>query len=91
MSCVVDGFLVFFFTLLKSIMPVFLAQLLIQFQLPAKNSTDTSSLDDDDNKTTRFATTTPVEITTATTIMPSLNDDDRNIWETVFQYMLLIW
>jgi hypothetical protein len=38
MSCIVDGFLVLLFTLLKSIMPVFLGQLLYQFQAH-RNST----------------------------------------------------
>jgi hypothetical protein len=38
MSCVVDGFLVLIFTMLKSIMPVFLGQLLYQFQIDRNNT-----------------------------------------------------
>lgn len=89
MSCVVDGFLVFLFTLLKSIMPVFLAQLLIQFQLPPKS--DNATLADDNYETTTTLPTTTVEITTMQTIMPGSNDDDDSILERVFQYMLFIW
>jgi hypothetical protein len=38
MSCVVDGFLVLVFAMLKSIMPVFLGQLLNQFQRDRNNT-----------------------------------------------------
>ena len=41
MSCIVDGLLVLTFTILKSIMPVFLGQLLYQFQVD-RNSTLTN-------------------------------------------------
>lgn len=77
-----DGLLVLTFTLLKSIMPVFLAQLLYQFQLPTKIDNATSV---DDYETTALPTTTPVEIATAPT---SNGDDDGG---TLEQYMLFAW
>lgn len=45
-SCVVDGFLVFSFAMLKSIMPLFLAQLLLQFQLPPTPSSKGENLNE---------------------------------------------
>lgn len=85
MSCVTDGILVFSFVLLKSIMPVFLAQLLIQFQLPPKIDNATSV----DNYET---TTTAAEFTTTPTpFVPSSNDDDAGFWDKVSQCMLFIW
>lgn len=88
MSCVVDGFLVLTFTLLKSIMPVFLAQLLIQFQLPPK--IENATVIEDNYETTTLPTTT-AEIATIPTIMSSSNDDDDNIFERISQYMVYGW
>lgn len=81
MSCIVDGLLVLIFTLLKSIMPVFLAQLLIQFQLPPQTDNSTTTVDN-------YEMTT-VEITTI--ISNSNDDDDGSISSKIFQYMLFIW
>lgn len=80
------------YTLLKSIMPVFLAQLLIQFQLKPKTDNATSSIVGDNYETTALPTST-VEITTIPTIMSGSNDDDDddNILEQIFRYMLFIW
>lgn len=87
MSCITDGLLVLAFTLLKSVMPVFLAQLLLQFQLPPKTANATSV----DNYETTALPTSTVEITTEQTIMSNSNDDDDNILERTFQYMLFVW
>lgn len=80
-SCVVDGLLVLIYVLVKSIMPVFLAQLLIQFQLPPKidNATSTDSYE---------STTSTEEFTTMPAISRSSNDDDESI---IFEYMMFIW
>ncbi|XP_001843089.2 probable multidrug resistance-associated protein lethal(2)03659 [Culex quinquefasciatus] len=44
-QCIFDGFLVFLFVLIKSILPLVLAQLLIQFQLPVSpNATHVAAL-----------------------------------------------
>jgi hypothetical protein len=81
-SCVVDGLLVLIFTLLKSIMPVFLAQLLVQFQQSPKIDNATTV---DSYEMTALRTTT-VEITRP----PSgFNDDDDG--STLGQYMVFIW
>ena len=87
-SCIVDGFLVFTFALLKSIMPVFLAQLLLQFQVPIAIDSINST---ENNETTTLPTST-VKITAASAIISNTNDDDDdNIWKNIFQYMVFIW
>lgn len=84
-SCVVDGLLVLIFTLLKSIIPVFLAQLLVQFQqLPAII----------DNATTvdNFERTTSTE--ELTTMMPAISrssNNEGNMFEYILEYMMFIW
>jgi hypothetical protein len=50
-SCVVDGLLVLTFTLLKSIGPVFFAQLLVQFQQPRNAITNGTSLEFNETET----------------------------------------
>ncbi|CRK99301.1 CLUMA_CG012756, isoform A [Clunio marinus] len=87
-SCIVDGFLVLIFTLLKSIMPVFLAQLLVQFQLPAKIDNTTIA---DNFDASKLPSITSDEITTKQTIMTISNDDDANIFEGIFRYMMFVW
>lgn len=76
-SCIVDGLLVFIFVLLKSIMPVFLAQLLIQFQLPPGSEIQTSNGN----------TTEAIEITTIETSTDA-NDD---VWFKIFQFLIFVW
>ncbi|KAL7032928.1 hypothetical protein ACKWTF_007429 [Chironomus riparius] len=89
LSCIVDGFLVFTFTLLKSITPVFLSQLLIQFQKPLMvNVNETAIIHD--NATT-LSTTIIMASTTESTIISISNEDDENIWDKVFQYIASIW
>ncbi|CRK89768.1 CLUMA_CG003617, isoform A [Clunio marinus] len=44
-NCIADGFLVLFFTILKSILPVFLAQLLVQFQSSSNSDSRIKSFD----------------------------------------------
>jgi hypothetical protein len=65
-------------------MPVFLAQLLLQFQLTKME--DAALLESNE-------TTASIEITTTSTIISGSNDDDNdgNIWENIFQYMVFIW
>lgn len=83
-SCIVDGFLVFTFALLKSIMPVFLAQLLLQFQVPIAIDSINST---ENNETTTLPISTE-RITAASTIIPNTNDDDD---DNIFQYMVFVW
>jgi hypothetical protein len=101
-SCIVDGFLVFTFTMLKSIMPVFLAQLLLQFQLPSNASSASSSLHQRDNNNDNNETSTATivdelanDITTIPTIISNSNhtnvDGDDDLGNVIFQYMLFIW
>lgn len=69
-------------------MPVFLAQLLLHYQLPPKADNATSI---DNNYETTTLPTSTVEITTMPTIISSSNDDDDNIFEGILQYMVFIW
>jgi hypothetical protein len=68
-------------------MPVFLAQLLLQFQIRAKIDNATLT---DNYETTTLPKSSTVEITTLETIIPSSNDDD-DIWYKICEYMLYVW
>ncbi|XP_058447071.1 ATP-binding cassette sub-family C member 4 isoform X2 [Malaya genurostris] len=70
-QCIFDGFLIFMFVLIKSILPVVLAQLLIKFQMPT-NSTDAGGLIN--------STTVPPQITDVflATTLHFLHDLDQN-------------
>jgi len=96
LSCLFDGLLVFTFVLLKSIMPVFLGQLLLQFQLPPK-SNDTTSLDNYENATTSTALPTARLLTTTAAAAAAGMDSSENgaadgdFWDRIFQYIVFAW
>ncbi|XP_053697137.1 ATP-binding cassette subfamily C member 4 [Sabethes cyaneus] len=76
MQCIFDGFLVFMFVLIKSILPVVLAQLLIQFQAPT-NSTDSGGLI---NRTTTVPPQTPdVFLTTTLHFLLDTNQNETEL------------
>jgi hypothetical protein len=88
-SCVVDGLLVFIFSLAKALIPVFLAQLLFRFQGPI--AIDGIPAAAENNETTTLSTSI-VEFTAASTIISNTNDgDDDNILEKFSQYIMFIW
>ncbi|XP_058822715.1 ATP-binding cassette sub-family C member 4-like [Topomyia yanbarensis] len=68
-QCIFDGFLVFLFVLVKSILPVVLAQLLIQFQTPNNSTNGGGGLIN--------STTAPPDVFLATTLH-FLHDLDKN-------------
>lgn len=89
-SCVFDGFLVFSFVFLKSIMPVFLAQLLSKLQTPNAMDSITST---ENNGTSPLPTSSTTFNATVSTIISYANDNDDNdsAWQIILGYMVFIW
>jgi hypothetical protein len=87
-SCVFDGFLVFSFVFLKSIMPVFLAQLLSKLQ---PNVIDSATSAETNGTISLPTSSTTLNTTVSSITISYANDDDDSAFKIILQYMMFIW